>query len=257
MTPFWEDLLDCLRFWSRLPVRDRVPVNAQPDFGRIVSMLPLAGLVIAAPSAVALCGAHILALPALVAGGLAIACLCIVTGALHEDGFADTADGFFGGADSERRLSIMRDSRIGSFGAIALVLSLGLRTAALAVLYQKSASLAAAGLLSGAAISRTAGLLPLILLPPARADGAGRMAARPMTETAQTAVIIAGLLALLPVMAGVAFGRALLAGLAAAAAAYALVPLARAKIGGQTGDVAGAAQQMAEIAFLCVLSGGA
>ena len=249
-----EALSDCLRFWSRLPLpaSDRAP-----DFARAIRMLPVAGLVIALPAVAMLLVANILDLPALVASGLAIATLVTTTGALHEDGLADTADGLFGGATPERRLEIMRDSRIGTFGALALGLSLILRIAALGALASISTALAAAALLSGAALSRAAGLLPLACLQPARRDGLGAGVAQPERGALQTAILLAALTLLLPALAGASVSRAIVAGALAIVAAYALVPLARAKLGGQTGDIAGASQQLAEIAFLVLLSGAA
>ena len=249
-----ESLSDCLRFWSRLPL----PASERaPDFARAIRMLPVAGLVIALPAVVALLLARLLDLPVLVAAGLAIATLIATTGALHEDGLADTADGLFGGATPERRLEIMRDSRIGAFGALALGLSLILRVTALAALTGVSTALAAATLLSCAALSRTAGLLPLACLQPARANGLGAGVAQPERGALQFATALAILSLSLPILAGASISRVIVAGGIAVVAAYLPVPLARAKIGGQTGDIAGASQQLSEIAFLVLLSGAA
>lgn len=249
-----EALSDCLRFWSRLPV----PASEHaPDFARAIRMLPVAGLVIALPAVVTLLLARMLDLPALVASGLAIATLVATTGALHEDGLADTADGLFGGATPERRLEIMRDSRIGTFGALALGLSLILRVTALAALAGVSTGLAVAALLSGAALSRTAGLLPLACLQPARANGLGAGVAQPERSALQFATMLAILSLSLPILAGASLSRVIVTGGIAVVAAYLPVPLARAKIGGQTGDIAGASQQLSEIAFLVMLSGAA
>lgn len=249
-----DDLAHCLRFWSRLPIP--APTGPEPPvFGVMVRMLPVAGLVIAAPSCLVLVATRMLSLPPLVGAGLAIATLLATTGALHEDGLADVADGFWGGRDRERRLAIMRDSRIGAYGALALGVSLILRVAALAAIVDRSIPLALAALLAGAALSRTAGLLPLALLPPARADGAGAFAGAPGREPFRAAAIGAGFALVLPLLAGAGLDRTTLAALLAVAAAYSATLLARGKVGGQTGDVAGAAQQAAEIAFLCILSG--
>src|SRR3954471_4031974 len=120
----YADLLRCLRFYSRLPV----PAPAwepdpygPPDFATMPRMLPVAGAIIGAVGAAVLVGAQMLGLGAFVTAALAVASLTLVTGAFHEDGLADTADGFGGGSTPERRLEIMKDSRIGSYWRAALV----------------------------------------------------------------------------------------------------------------------------------------
>ena len=250
-----RDLCACLRFYSRLPVPplpgESAP-HAMPDFTRVPRMLPLAGWMIAAPAGLILWGAGLL-LPAEIAAALALAALVATTGAFHEDGLADTADGFGGGRTRERKLEIMRDSRIGTFGGAALVLSLLLRWAALNALFKAGPALAVAGLIGCAGLSRWAGLFPIALLPPARSDGAAHAAARPGAE----AMLLAGALALagslMPWLAGAALAPILAGDVLACGAALAMAWIAHRQIGGQTGDVAGAAQQLAEIAFLAAL----
>ena len=114
--------------------------------------------------------------------------------------------------------------------------------------------LGCAGLLAAAAVARVACLAPLVLLPPARANGAGQAAGAPESGALTTAIAGAIVGAALPLLAGAASGPAVLAPLCAFGLALAVVPLAREKIGGQTGDVAGAAEQLAEIAYLAALS---
>ena len=251
------DLAACLRFWSRLPVPGlpgEPEAHVMPDFGIATRMLPLAGFVIALPAALVLAFGLTLALPPIVVGALAIATLALTTGGLHEDGLADTVDGLGGGASPARRLEIMKDSCIGSYGGLALILSVLVRVAALAAIAEQTAWLAVTALLASAAVSRAAGLLPLILLPPARLDGAGRAAAAPQGDALWAMAGSAALIALLPMFAGASLGRVIVALIAAVFAAWLLVPLARKMIGGQTGDIAGAAQQMAEMAMLIVFS---
>jgi len=116
------DLAACLRFYSRLPVprlHGEGDIHAAPDFRTAPRMLPLAGLILALPAALTLLAARGLGLGPFLAAALALTVMVLVTGALHEDGLADLADGC-GGATRERRLEIMRDSRLGSYGAIAL-----------------------------------------------------------------------------------------------------------------------------------------
>lgn len=246
-----HDLAACLRFYSRLPVPrlgDGDP-HAAPDFRTVPRMLPVAGVVLALPSAAALLAAWALGLGPFLAAVLALAVSVPVTGALHEDGLADVADGF-GGATRERRLEIMRDSRIGAYGATALVLALALRIGALATLLDRVAAAAAVALLLAAALSRVAALLPLVLLGPARPNGLAAAVGRPSRGTLGIAAGFGLALALLALPFGLPAHGVLLMMLLCVLAALALTRLAAARIGGQTGDVIGACQQAAEIAGL-------
>jgi adenosylcobinamide-GDP ribazoletransferase len=250
------DLITCLRFFSRLPLpaapRDQKP-PAAPDLSRIAPMVPLAGAILGACAALALALAHALRLPPLVCATLAIGALVLLAGALHEDGLADVADGFGGGKTRERKLEIMRDSRIGVYGAAALALSLVLRIAALAALLEQGLGHAAAGLILAGAASRAFALAPLALLPPARSDGLGAASARLEDGGALKAGAVAFVIAVLLGLAALGLGRAILALALALGGALAMVAIARRQIDGQTGDVAGAAQQFAEMACLCGL----
>jgi adenosylcobinamide-GDP ribazoletransferase len=259
--PFTALLLDtvrCIRFYSRIPV-PALPFETDPhglpDFTRIVRMLPVASLFIALPAATT----------AILAGAIwepwiaALLAICISvwsTGAFHEDGLADTADGFGGGATPERRLEIMTDSRVGTFGAAAIVLSILLRSAALAeIMSDLGTGGAALAILAAAPLSRSAGLIPLHRLPNAKPDGksaaVGRPGGRALTVCISLAIVIAVLIlqgAEIPPLLG------LIAVLAGLTAAMPVVALSRRMIGGQTGDVAGAAQQVSELAFLLVIA---
>ncbi len=249
------DLARCLRFYSRLPV-GRLPweaeAHAMPDFRTAPRMLPLAGAIIGAAGATVLWFGLAAGLGGMLAAALAVATLTLITGAFHEDGLADTADGFGGGQTPQRRLEIMKDSRIGAFGAAALMLAFILRIAALGTLADRGGAWAAAlAVVAAAAVSRTAGLLPLALLPPARTDGASAAAGRPTAGTMAIALAIAAIVAAAGAASGMATLRAVaLALVLAVIPALVLTRLARRLIGGQTGDVAGAVQQMAEIAFM-------
>lgn len=247
------DLAACLRFFSRLPVPalpEEPDPLAPPDFRRAPRMLPVAGLILSLPAALTLIAAWTLGLGPFVAAALALAVQLLVTGAMHEDGLADVADGFGGGATRERALEIMRDSRIGAYGGAALVLALMLRLGALATLLDRSGALAGLALALAASLSRTAALAPMALLPAARRDGASASVGRPQPSAVAVAAAAAGVIALAGIALGLpAFGVGL-ALLLAPGAALALTRIARGKIGGQTGDVVGACQQLAEIAAL-------
>ena len=244
----------CIRFYSRLPVPalpGEADPHAAPDFRTVPRALPFAALIIALPAAFVLAGAGAAGLGGLLSATLAIATLALTTGALHEDGLADSADGLFGGRTPERRLEIMKDSRLGSYGALAMGLALLLRVFALALILDRAGPLAASGALVAAAVlSRLSGLHLLAGMAPARAAGASASVGRPSLQTAWLAsalgLLLAGGLALigrLP-LAGLGLGLALIA-----LNAILVRRLCLRLIGGQTGDIAGATQQLDEIAL--------
>ena len=248
------DILIALRFFSRLPVpaTDRETALGASGLAAATPMVPVAGAIIGIGPALALVVADAVGLQPFVGATLAVIAMVIVTGAFHEDALADCADGFGGGRTRERKLAIMRDSRIGAFGACAIGLSLILRVASLDAMIGNGPSFAAAGMIAGAAVSRTLCLLPLVLLDPARAEGAGAGVGVP-TRFA-SAVALAAVIGLLPVFTGATLLRVVTALALSTAAALGMVALARRQIGGQTGDVAGATQQLAEIATLLAFS---
>ncbi|AWN46886.1 adenosylcobinamide-GDP ribazoletransferase [Methylobacterium terrae] len=254
--PPLADLAACLRFYSRLPVPalpGEADSHAAPDFRTVPRMLPLAGLVIGLPGAVVLPAALTLGLGPFLAATLALAFATLVTGALHEDGLADVADGFGGGTTPARRLEIMRDSRIGAYGAAALVLSYALRIGALATLADRIGWRVAVAFLAVAALSRTAALWPLCRLSPARPDGAAHAVGRPTTKTHATAWALCLAVLVLAGLLGLPWLGLCLAGLLALLAAWTVSRMAARLVGGQTGDVIGASQQVAEIAALLAL----
>jgi adenosylcobinamide-GDP ribazoletransferase len=254
LAPAVRDVGDALRFFTRLPIRgdDATPV----EMNRIAWAAPVAGAVVGLAGSVVLALAQALGLPHVVGSGLATAALVAATGALHEDGLADVADGFGGGATRARKLEIMRDSRIGAFGATALALALMLRVGALFSALSHGFWYAAGALVLVSAVSRAGALTPLAWLDPARADGAGATAGR--LEPSAFAAAWGATLAIAFVLGFLAVGllHAVAAAAAAGMAAGGLAALARRQIGGQTGDVAGAAQQCAEIAAWCGLLAG-
>jgi adenosylcobinamide-GDP ribazoletransferase len=256
-SPLLADLLICLRFATRIPI----PVlqvesgpHASGGFSRAVRLLPLGGAIAGAAASTALIATAALGLPPPLAAPLAIAALVTLTGALHEDGLADCADGFGGGATPARKLEIMGDSRIGAFGALALALSLYLRVAALALIASQSLALAVAVLVGAGAASRGAALIPLAVLPAARDKGLGFSAGRPTRAALATAAALAAVFAAAPVLAGAGPARSMIALFGCVGAGSAISALAWRQIRGQTGDVAGAAQQAAEILFYLVFA---
>jgi adenosylcobinamide-GDP ribazoletransferase len=247
----------CLRFLARVPVPVLGPLDDParlPDLARDAWAMPVAGAVIGLASAAALWLTTWLGLPALPAAAVAVTVGVAVTGALHEDGLADTADGLAAGGSTERRLAVMRDSRIGAAGAAALALSLLLRVSALAAIAEVSPTVAAAAFVAANAVSRAAALAPLALLPPARVDGIAVAAGRPTASGLAAAAVAAAVIALLIGGAETGFS-ATLAGLATVVVAvWLLLRTIRATLGGGTGDVAGAAEQAAACAFLLAVA---
>lgn len=237
------DLGAALALLTRLPLPGRVP-----DRGAAAAWAwPLAGLIVGAIAA-AVAGLALWAgVPGTVAVGLGLAASVVVTGALHEDGLADVADGLWGGADPARRLEIMKDSRIGSYGVIALVLSLGLRWAAMAALV--GSGVLAVSVLAAAMLSRVPMAVLMAEMPPAREGGLSRHVGRPARATVALGLLVslgAGLLLL--------GGAVLGAGVVMVALGFGCAAIARAKLGGQTGDVLGATQQVCEIGLLVLFS---
>jgi adenosylcobinamide-GDP ribazoletransferase len=243
-----SDTRDSLAFFSRLPMPGgSVAANLHASAGA----WPLAGLLVALVPAAILCVLRGAGIPGLVAAAVALATLSALTGGLHEDGLADTADGFGGGAGRDSKLAIMRDSRIGSFGALALVFTVLVRTAALALLAFDPGQ-GAVALLCVAVLSRAAALWHWHQLLPARADGLGAGAGRP-DWLALLVGIAAGIVAVI-VLAAFFGGAALFALALAVLTVIAFTIFARRQIGGYTGDTVGAAQQVAETVLFAGLS---
>lgn len=242
-TARWRDELGlALVFLTRLPWPARLPADRK--LMDAAWAFPLAGAAVGAVAALGLWAADGLGLPASLAGLAAVGAGILVTGALHEDGLADVADGFGGGRDPEAKRRIMRDSRIGSYGVLALLLAVAAKLLALSAL--PDLATAAAALLAAHALGRA--VIPALAwwLPPAAPDGRGREAGRPLPAGALWAAGIGTTIALLALPGGVGLAATLAAGGAALAVGW----LARRQIGGATGDVFGAAEQAAEVAAL-------
>lgn len=253
---FIDDLARSVAFLSRIHMPQRHFVDFDGRLSRAVRAFPLAGLLIVLPSAAVVSVLSVLHVAPLFTAFVAVAIQALITGALHEDGLSDTADGLGGGRTKERALIIMKDSNIGSYGAVALILSFGLRVSAIAaVLPLVSASGAALLILAAASLSRAAMVWHWSKLPPARQNGVAASAGEP-EASAVTIALVSGILA-----SAVLFflsGTSLLAAALALAAFGATVPIfskiVDGKIGGHTGDTIGATQQLTEIAVFAALA---
>jgi adenosylcobinamide-GDP ribazoletransferase len=239
---WWHETRVALSFLTRFPVRG--DDLGDTSVGRAARGFPVAGLAVGIAGGLVLILAYDIGLTMTVAALLAIGATIFASGGLHEDGLADLADGFGGGSDRDSVLAIMRDSRIGTFGVLALLLSLGLRVAALAhIATLTSATLA---LIAAAAGSRA--VLPVVLyrLSPARTDGLGQAAGRPEKRQVIDAAAFGAVL----IFIGLGPTGGVLAMAAMTLTTAYLSSLAERRIGGQTGDVLGAIQQVAEIVIL-------
>ncbi|MDA0676280.1 MAG: adenosylcobinamide-GDP ribazoletransferase [Proteobacteria bacterium] len=247
---WWRDFLVAAMFLTRLPLPSaHADADAPPSLGAAARAFPLAGLLIGALGALALMIASKFGWHPVVAVLIALGAIALITGALHEDGLADVADGFGGGRDRTDKLAIMRDSRIGSFGVLALVFAVGLKAAALAGL--PGPGVAWAAMAAAAAMSRAVMAPCMAWMHPARTDGLGHGAGRPDALVAAQAL---GLGAAASVVL-LGWGVGLAAVGAAVLAALAVGRVAARRFGGYTGDVLGAAQQAAEVSVLIVVGG--
>lgn len=230
---------------TRLPLPD-LP---QTVFGRQAHAawaFPVAGLCVGVLGYVSGWVGMALGLSSVASAVIVVSVLVAITGAMHEDGLADTVDGLWGGYTARRRLEIMKDSHIGSYGVLALLFSQMLRISAVGALLAANAPL---GIIAAAVFSR-AMMAPLMrVLPNARGTGLSHSVGVPPMLSVSAGIVIAGLLSI--VLVGSA---AMLAMVCAGLVTIALALTARAKIGGQTGDILGAAQQVSEIVFLLSLA---
>lgn len=241
-----------LQFFTRLPIPRWVGFESE-WLHHASRYFPLVGIVVAAITSVVYALAAWL-WPAPVAVLLATAAGILLTGAFHEDGFADMCDGFGGGLTRERVLEIMKDSRIGAYGAIGIGVLLALKCVVLASM---APGAVIAALFFAHPLSRLAATAFIWRLEYARAEGKAKPLAQEMTTTE---FIIAAVSASLPALYlglnGYLAWHAILAGLLAAAAAAAWLgkKFVR-RIGGYTGDCLGAVQQVTEVAlYLSVLA---
>ncbi|HEY3195112.1 MAG TPA: adenosylcobinamide-GDP ribazoletransferase [Candidatus Dormibacteraeota bacterium] len=202
---------------------------------------PLIGALVGLVAGGAFVAVQAIATP-LVAAVAATATLALLTGGLHLDGLADAADGLLGGGDVARRLEVMRDPRVGSFGATAIVLVLVGDVAALSAL---SPAVAVVALVVAGALSRWAMLAMVTLMPYVRDSGLGTAA---WGSHRKFDLVLGTALAAIACLLD--WRRALVAALLVSLAALVVAALARRRIGGATGDVYGATAEICQLAAL-------
>ncbi|WP_323006622.1 adenosylcobinamide-GDP ribazoletransferase [Pseudorhodobacter sp.] len=225
-------------------------LGGAPSLGASVWAFPLVGGIVGGLAAMVMLVVLWFGVAPALAAGLGVLAMVVCTGGLHEDGLADVADGFGGGRDRAHKLEIMRDSQIGSYGALALILSMGLRWQGLAGVLTLAGPWTAAAALVALAMASRAGLAAALwLMPAARSDGLGRSAAGTSADLALISAV-SGAVALVVFFGWP--GAAIAAAMAAVQVGFAA--LAKRQIGGQTGDVLGAMQQLAEISGWVMIS---
>lgn len=239
-------LVSALRFLTRVPLPQTAP-PPDDDLARAARYFPLAGAIVGLVTGIVWVIASSW-VPPMVAAGIAVAAGVLLTGALHEDGLSDCCDGFGGGANREKALDIMRDSRIGAYGAIGLVLSIGLRWAALASLapWAGFAALVVAHAAGRGMIVITLGYTGYV-----RTQGAGLLVAdgvRPWEGWASVALVFAISIVFCN-WSGVS--AVIIAGIAGGVMLAFMVR----RLGGYTGDGLGAVEQVSEIAAMVALAG--
>jgi adenosylcobinamide-GDP ribazoletransferase len=238
-----EDIAFCFVFFTRLPL-PRFEFGTR-TLAHAIWAAPLVGVAVAVAASAVHALASVAGLSPEVAAALALATTMLTTGCLHEDGLSDVADGFGGGRTREKKLEIMRDSRIGAYGASALVMSVLIRWSALTQL--GNPFWVFSGLVAAHAASRA--LLPAFMhvVQPARPDGLAANAGSASTDAAYVALAIGAVALLALGVSGLVPAVILLA-----LVFYGFRALCMRQIGGQTGDTLGALQQAGEIAVLLV-----
>lgn len=234
----WTEARAGLSLLSRLPL----PPPAHFPTPPAVWAWPVAGLVLGVLTSLGAGLGVWLGLPSGLAAALFLGLGSLMTGALHEDGLADSCDGLWGGWTRERRLEIMKDSHIGSYGVMGLLLVTLARWSAVAELISAGAW---GALIAAAVLSRAPMAVLITALPNARGSGLSQSVGRPDATAAAAAALVA---------LGLALALTGLSGLMMAfwvtGTTWALAMLARRKIGGQTGDILGASQQLGDLAAL-------
>lgn len=252
----WQDFAAAASFLTTLPASlFRGAADAgPPDFSRASRAFPLVGVLVGLATGLVLLIANALGLPPLAAALLAVAAGILLTGALHEDGLADSFDGLAGGRTVERRLEIMRDSRIGTYGVLALIVSVGLRAALLAAYLPASPWRAVFALIAAEALGRAAIVWVWAKEPPARADGLAATLGTPGPDALGTALLSALVIGVVAGSLAAGIFASLIALAVAALATLTVADWSRRRIGGRTGDILGAAEQTTALAVLLALA---
>lgn len=249
-----SDFTQALGFLTQIPLADRDGAAERPDFRSTAWTFPIVGVVVGLGGGIVYALATGVGLAPMLSAALAVTATVTLTGAIHEDGLSDTADGFGGGKTATAKLEIMRDHRIGAYGAIALVLSILLRVAAIEAVAFRGAGAVLLILVAAEAISR-AGLVKMWHdLPAARLDGLSKDTGSPDDRATMTTLGVAVAIVAVTTIPAAGFWAALVASAGTAAAVLVFTGICRNQIGGQTGDTLGAVQQVAVLSFLILIA---
>ena len=242
----FKDIYLSVVFLTRLPAPGW-PEAARRKLSAGMWAFPVAGVLVATIAGLVYAVCDTIGFPVYISALFAVVALIIASGGLHEDGLSDLADGVWGGATPARRLEIMSDSRIGAFGAIALIVSVAGRAAAIATI--GGPLMVFGALVASAAVSRA--MMPLMMSfgPPAKSDGLGVTSGKPDAAVWGMGLLLAVAVAVIAAPGGW-FQCLIAAALGAALVAW----FARRNLGGYTGDVLGAGQQVAELLALAMIA---
>lgn len=238
----WRDFVRAATFLTHIPFQIDETEAARP-LATAALGFPLVGLMVGVIGAIAFVIANAVGLPQLASALIAVAATALIASGLHEGGLANAVDGLLSGKDRDDSLRIMRESSLGKFGMLALIFIIGLKVAAIEAL---GPTLAAASLIAAEVAGRT--VLPAILMviPPARTEGLSFEAGRPSKESVTLTLLLGGALTLL--MLGI--GAGLIAIIITAVLCALMARIATMRLGGHTGDVLGAIEQITATAVL-------
>lgn len=228
---------------TRIKIPYQVEFSDSGSNNREAWAYPAVGLVLGVLVALVVAQASKFGLSPALQAALCVLLLVLLTGAMHEDGLADSADGLWGGWSTERRLEIMKDSRIGVYGVLALVFSILIRFLALWAAFE--AEIGAIAVVAAASVSRFSMVWVMYSLPSARSSGLSHSTGKPEGQNVIAAAVVSFLCLALLLGTG-----AIWPGLTAIVVTLGWQTIAKSKIGGQTGDILGASQQLCEIAIL-------
>ena len=244
-----KEFLIGLQFLTRISIETQTEWTEE-NFGRSVKYFPLIGAIVGIISAALIGGFYFATngkLPILT-GTLAFTLPIILTGGIHCDGFMDSVDGLFSGREREKILEIMKDSRVGAFGAVSLILLAALEVSALVELIQISICAALSAIFSAPIISRLMMVITIGKFPYARPQGMGKAFAKYTTRQTLIFAFVTAILILMPLIFDVKiFLTAMFALIISLTATIYVGNFAVKKIGGVTGDIYGAVSTLIEL----------